>query len=84
MTGWERHSLRSIPGVKVGKVRVQVLGTGGHTFMLTEVRASEEQRRQSERARTHWGFELEEEGNLFGRVCVCLALPLYSDSFEAR
>lgn len=36
MTGWERHSLHSIPGVKVGKVRVQVLGTGGHTFMLTE------------------------------------------------
>lgn len=36
MTGWERHSLHSFPGEKVGKVRVQVLGPGGHTFMLTE------------------------------------------------
>lgn len=36
MTGWERHSVRSIPVVKVGKVRVQEVGTGGHTFMLTK------------------------------------------------
>lgn len=42
MTGWERHSLRSISGVKVGKAGVQELGTGGHTFMLTKVCVSEE------------------------------------------
>lgn len=47
-TGWERHSLRSVLGVKVGKVRVQALGMGGHTFMLTKLCASEEKRRQSE------------------------------------
>lgn len=32
MTGWERHSHHAIPRVQVGKVRVQVLGTRGHTF----------------------------------------------------
>lgn len=36
MAGWECHPLCSIPAVKVRKVRVQEVGTGGHPFMLTK------------------------------------------------
>lgn len=42
MTGWERHSIHSSPGLKVRKVRVQTLGMGGQTFMLTKVCVSKE------------------------------------------
>lgn len=64
MTGWERHSLRSIPVVKVGKVRVQKVRTGGHTFMLTKC-VSPWSSTDRVRGEKHWGFERVVEGHLF-------------------
>lgn len=37
MTGWERHSLRSVPRVKVGKVRVQEVYERSHFHVGTSV-----------------------------------------------
>ena len=67
-TGWERHSLRSVRGVKVGKVRVQTLGMGGYSFMLTRVCVSKER----QRGQKHWGFELRGRRKfVWSSVCVC-------------
>lgn len=76
MTGWESHSLRSLPVVKVGKVRAQHAEMGGHTFMLIKC-VSPWSGTDRVRGEKHWGFEKVVEGHLiFGKCASNTPTPL--------